>query len=138
MQMMPSWILPHKLSHITWQDIVVDKWTLMNSLHSNCFWCKYPMQKPYEKQCKIISCLHSNSEIYNRYHRTCRFWQLYRNYKVSNVFYLLNIYCHHIFLFYHTFTCNCDTQTYHMTSTCILIYKTTIIYNSDIKSFWYK
>ena len=44
----------------------------------------------------------------------------------------------HILILLYFYTCNCDTQSDHMTSTCIIIHKTKIIYNLDIKCFWYK
>ena len=46
-----------RTSHITWQYIFVHKKTIMNTLHSNWFWCKYPMKKSYQKQFKFMSCL---------------------------------------------------------------------------------
>ena len=60
------------------------------------------------------------------------------NYKSSNVFNMWNMYYHHISYLWSLYTCNCDMHSDHMASTCIIIHKTKIIYNSDIKSFWYK
>ena len=96
------------------------------------------MQKSYEKQCKIMSCVPVTQKYITDIIELAGFGNCAEITKHQMCFYLLNVYFHHIFLFYPTFTCNCATQTYHMTSTCILIHKKTIIYNLDIKSFCYK
>ena len=105
-----SVIFWHKLQTID-QNIYlfVKKTTMMHTLHINCFRCKWPMKKSYEKHWKTILYLPftNNLQKNNFYDLTCNFGQVQNMYNTAGFLYVRDTYSHHM----------CLSHDIHMVST---------------------